>query len=67
MYLFIPQSDEEEGDEGVGSDVDKSYEVQFSMSPEPPEQEEEGTTTAEGKIQCVRVRLKLSPDMIMMK
>ena len=35
----------------IGSDVDKTYEVQFSMSPEPPEQEEE-TITAEGKTQC---------------
>jgi hypothetical protein len=44
------QSDGEEGDrEEDGSDVDKSYEVQFAMSPEPPEQEEgEEPTTAEG-------------------
>jgi hypothetical protein len=45
------QSDGEEGDgEAVGSDVDKNYEVQFAMSPEPPEQQqEEGEepTTAE--------------------
>ena len=45
------QSDgEEEGDregQGAGSDVDKAYDVQFAMSPEPPEQEEE-PTTAEG-------------------
>ena len=51
MNLSI-QSDGEEGDhedEGVGSDVDKTYEVQFIMSPEP---EEEEKTTAEGRIQC---------------
>ena len=48
------QSDGEDGEvEGEeGSEVDKSYEVQFAMSPECPEQEEgeEPTTAAEGMI-----------------
>ena len=48
------QSDGEDGEvEGEeGSEVDKSYEVQFAMSPERPEQEEgeEPTTAAEGMI-----------------
>ena len=52
LYACLPmQSDGEEGereDEGVGSDVDKAYDVQFAMSPEPPEQEGEEPTTAEG-------------------
>ena len=48
------QSDDEDGEaEGEeGSEVDKSYEVQFAMSPERPEQDEgeEPTTAAEGMI-----------------